>query len=256
MTVPVVPGCEPFSFDGGPVGILMLHGFTGNPASMRPIGEWLAARGHAVSGPRYPGHGTSPDDLGRTRWRDWAGEAERALLELAGRSEGVVVFGQSMGGAMALHMAARHPELVRGIVLVNPYVLDRRIAPAFLLWPVVRTWKGVGGDIKKQGQNELAYPRIPMRAVAQLAAFLKVVRTELPGLRQPMLLFHSPEDHVVPTGTKEFILERAGSREKEVVVLRNSYHVACLDNDAELIFERTHEFAEATVLAHGQAGPR
>lgn len=256
MTERVVPGCEPFSFDGGPVGILMLHGFTGNPASLRQMGEWLAARGHAVSCPRYPGHGTTPSDLERSRWPEWVAEAERALRDVAGRSHGVILFGLSVGGAMALHLAARHPDTVRGVVLVNPYVLDRRIAGAFLLWPFLRTWKGIGNDIKKEGADELPYDRVPMRALAQLAAFLKVVRSELAEVRQPLLLFNSPEDHVVPKGTSEFVLERAGSAEKEMVLLPNSYHVATIDNDAELIFERTHEFAEAKVLAHGEAGPR
>ncbi|HEX2031133.1 MAG TPA: alpha/beta fold hydrolase [Actinomycetota bacterium] len=254
MTDRVVPGCESFSFDGGPIGILMLHGFTGNPASLRQMGEWLAARGHAVSCPRYPGHGTSVKDLERSRWRRWVAEAEAALGELSRRSQGVILFGLSMGGAMALHLAARHPETVRGLVLVNPYVLDRRIAAAFLIWPVLRSTKGIGNDIKKEGADELPYDRIPMRAVAEVAAFLKVVRSELSYVRQPLLVFNSPEDHVVPKGTAEFVLERAGSAEKEMVLLPNSYHVATIDNDAELIFERTHEFAEAKALAHGQAG--
>lgn len=248
---PVMAGAEPFSVEGGPAGVLLLHGFTGNPASMRLVGEWLAQRGHAVAAPRYPGHGTRWEDLGRTTWRDWAGEAERALDDLAARCEGVVVLGQSMGGAMALHLGARHPDRIRGVVCVNPYILDRRIAAAIVAWPVIRAVRGIGGDIKKPGRDELSYKRIPMRAVAELARFLRLVRGQLPDMRLPMLLFNSPEDHVVPKGTAEFILERVGSADREMIALPNSYHVACLDHDAELIAQRADAFVRELVPVAG-----
>ena len=253
-TGPITPGCEPFSFDGGPAGILMLHGFTGNPASLRRIGEWLAARGHAVSCPLYPGHGRRWRDLGHTRWEQWAAEAEAARRELAQRCEAVVAFGLSVGGAMALHLAANHPEEIRGVVAVNPYVLDRRIAAAFLMWPLVPSVKGIGDDIRKEGETEIPYERVPTRGVAQLARFTKAVRAELPRVRQPLLVFNSREDHVVPKGSVELVMERAGSSEKELVELPNSYHVATLDHDAELIFERTHEFVETHAVPHGGTG--
>lgn len=249
MSERVLAGAEPFSHQGGPVGVLMLHGFTGNPSSVRLVGEWLAERGHAIEGPRLPGHGTHWQDLGRHAWTDWVAEAERSLDDLAARSETVIAFGQSMGGAMALHLAATRPEVVRGVVCVNAYLTDRRIAGAFLIAPVVRAVKGVGGDIKKAQQEEIAYERIPTRAVVNLARFVKLVRSELPQVRQPLLVFNSPEDHVVPKGTAELIMRRVGSAQKELVELPNSYHVACLDHDAELILERTDAFVRALAPA-------
>jgi carboxylesterase len=251
MTDGVRPGCEPFSFEGGPVGILLLHGFTGNPASLRRIGEWLAARGHAVACPLLPGHGRGWRELAGPRWQDWAAEAEVALRDLAGRCQGVVVLALSFGGALGLHLAARHPDIVQGLALVNTYVRDRRIGLAPLLWPLIPPRTGVGNDIKKPGQDELPNERIPARAIAEVARFLRVVARELPQVRQPLLVFNSTEDHVVPRGTTDWVLRRVGSDRKELVVLPNSYHVATLDHDAELIFERTHEFAEAVTAAHG-----
>jgi carboxylesterase len=249
----VVSGAEPFSFHGGPIGILLLHGFTGNPASLRRIGEWLAARGHTVSCPRYPGHGTSWRELGRTRWQDWVSEATRALKEIDRRCQTVILLGLSMGGSMAVHLAARYPDIVRGLVLVNPYVRDPKILAAMYLWGVIPPRKGVGDDIKKPGETELPYEKIPARGIAQLARFLKIVQRELPRIRQPVILFNSPEDHVVPKGNAEYVLERLGSSEKEMILLPNSYHVATLDHDVELIFERTHEFAEAHARSdHGE----
>lgn len=251
MTEGIRPGCEPFAFDGGPVGILLLHGFTGNPASLRRIGEWLAARGHAVACPLLPGHGRGWRDLAGPRWQDWVGEAERALRDLAGRCEGVVLLALSFGAAIALHLAARHPDAVKGVALVNAYVRDRRIALTPFLWPLIPPRKGVGNDIKKPGEDELPNERIPVRGLAEVARFLRVVAGELPSVRQPLLVFNAREDHVVPRGTAQWLLRRVGSERKELVELPNSYHVATLDHDAELIFERTHEFAEAVTAAHG-----
>ena len=241
----VVPGAEPFSFHGGPIGILLLHGFTGNPASLRQMGEWLAARGHTVSCPRYPGHGTSWKELGRTRWQDWAAEATRSLKEIDRRCEAVLLMGLSFGGSMALYLAARYPDVVRGLVLVNPYVRDPRIFLSMYVSGVIPPRRGIGNDIKKPGQDELPYEKIPARAIGQVARFLRLVQRQLPRVRQPLLLFNSPEDHVVPKGNAELVMSRVGSDQKELVELPNSYHVATMDNDAELIFERTHEFAEA-----------
>ena len=249
----VVPGAEPFSFHGGPIGVLLLHGFTGNPASLRRIGEWLANRGHTVSCPRYPGHGTSWKDLGRTRWQDWVAEATRGLKEIDRRCDTVILLGLSMGGAMALHLAARYPDVVRGVVLVNPYLRDSRLLVAMYLWGVIPPRKGIGDDIKKPGETELPYDKMPARGIAQLGRFLKIVQKQLPRVRQPLLVFNSPEDHVVPTGNAEYLMDRVGSSEKEMVALPNSYHVATLDHDAELIFERTHEFAEAHATRVDQA---
>jgi carboxylesterase len=241
---PVVPGAEPFSFEGGPAGILLLHGFTGNPSSMRPLGEWLAARGHAVECPRYPGHGTSWRDLGRHRWQEWAAEAGRALDRLAERTDAVVACGLSMGGAMALHLAASRPEAIRSVVVVNGFVRDRRIVAVPYIWRLIPPQKGVGNDIAKDAQNELPYERIPARGIAELARFLRVVNKELSSVRQPVVVFNSPQDHVVPKGTAKWLMSRLGTSEKELVELPNSYHVATLDHDAEVIFERTHELAQ------------
>jgi carboxylesterase len=251
MTAPIRAGCEPFAFEGGPVGILLLHGFTGNPASLRRIGQWLAARGHAVSCPLLTGHGRHWRDLAGARWRVWAAETEEALRDLTSRCRGVVVLGLSFGAVSALHLAARIPELVQGIVVVNPYLRDRRIAVAPVLWPVIPPRPGVGNDIKKPGEDELPAERIPVRALAEVWRFQQVVAREIPSVRQPLLVFRSTEDHTVPPGNAERLLRRVGSERTELVELANSYHVATIDHDAERIFERSHEFAEAVAAAHG-----
>jgi carboxylesterase len=238
----ILPGAEAFRFDGGPIGALLIHGFTGCPASLRPMGEWLAAHGLTVVGPRLPGHGTSVEDLSTVTWRDWEGEVEAALADLAARCTSVVVVGLSFGGALALHLAASLPNELRGVVLINPYVSD----PRMLFSPVVRlfarTVKGVGNDIKKPGQDEICYDRIPVRTLASVSKMLRTSVADMPRMQLPLLVFSASEDHTVKPSNSRLVMDRAGTSRKDLVVLSNSYHVATLDYDAESIFQQTLEF--------------
>lgn len=231
--------------DGRRVGVLLSHGFTGSPASMRPWGEALAARGYAVEVPRLPGHGTSWQDMVSTRWQDWLGEIERAYADLAARVDTVVVGGLSMGGTLALALAARRPE-VAGLVLVNPAVAstNKQLLAVPVLKHVVRSTPAIGDDIKKPGVTEGAYPRTPLRPLASMTTAWKDVRADLPKITCPLLLFRSLEDHVVDPSSARIILGGVSSREAQERVLADSYHVATLDNDAPVIFEESAEFID------------
>ena len=239
------PGCEPFTFEGGSTGVLLLHGYSGSPASLRPMGEWLARQGYSVACPRLPGHGTDWRELADTAWQDIAEEADRALKELSSGCEVVVVAGLSVGGLLAFHLAAHHaPPVVAGVVAVNPYVRN----PIFAFLPLVRRIrrrvKGVINDIKREGQDELGYEYLPVAGIAQLDRLMDVVQQELPDVKCPVRVFLSDVDHVVPKGTVRWAFDRLGSEDKELIELHDSYHVATLDNDAEAIFQGTREFAE------------
>jgi len=244
----VRPGAEPYAHDGDDVGVLLCHGFTGNPSSLRPWAESLSAAGHTVRLPRLPGHGTTWQEMGRTRWSDWTAELDAAFGELRERSRVVVVAGLSMGGALALQLAERHGRDggVDGLVLINPAV--KLADPRLLVLPVVRwiaPWlPPVGNDIKKPGAVEDAYDKIPPHALHSMLQGYRTVVNDLPAVTQPVLLFRSPEDHVVPAVSSALILERTSSTDTEEVLLENSYHVATLDHDAPMIFERTLSFVD------------
>jgi carboxylesterase len=251
----ILPPCEPFSFDGGEdLGVLLQHGFTGCPASMRPFGEWLRDQGVTAVGPRLPGHGTTWEDLATTRWQDWVGETERALDELAKKCRNVVLVGLSMGGAIVLHLAVKHPETVRGVVAINAYVNDSRLLAAPIGALVAKSRNGVGNDIKKPGQDEISYAKIPMKALPSLGQLLRMTEKELPSLKVPLLVFSSNDDHTVKPKNSQIIMAKAGTSQKELVRLTNSYHVATLDYDAPLVFERTLAFARS-VSRNGQSSP-
>ncbi|WP_216216370.1 alpha/beta hydrolase [Amycolatopsis aidingensis] len=251
--MPVLAGAEPFAHTGSTeAGVLLCHGFTGTPASMRPWGAYLAGAGLTVRGPRLPGHGTSWREMNRTRWTDWYGCVRAELLDLRERCDSVFVFGLSMGGTLTLRLAQEFGSEITGIALVNPSVTtlrkDVRLLP--LLAGVLPSVAGVAGDIAKPGVVELAYDRVPVRAAASLSKLWRVVRRDLHLVTQPLLLLHSVVDHVVEPVNSRIVAEQVRSTELTEVVLRDSFHVATLDNDAPLIFERSLDF----IRAHGPLG--
>jgi carboxylesterase len=235
---------QPFFFEGGPLGVLVIHGFTGSTQSMRPYGEGLAGHGFTVLGPRLPGHGTSVEDMSRRKYTEWTFEVERALAELGKRCEKVFVTGLSMGGTLTLWLASRHRGEVAGIVPINALVLTKPLMrAASLLKHVVRKIPGVGSDIKNPEARELCYNKVPVPAVHELTKLLAEVREGLGRIEAPALVIASRQDHVVEEPSNaEHIMGNLGSREKELLWLEDSYHVATLDNDAGLIIERAASF--------------
>ncbi|MDX3527921.1 alpha/beta fold hydrolase [Streptomyces sp. ID05-39B] len=254
--MPVLPGAEPYRHDGGEVGILLCHGFTGSPQSLRPWARNLAGHGLTVSTPLLPGHGTRWQDLALTGWPDWYAEADRELRALRERCARVFVAGLSMGGALALRLAARHGDAVEGVVVVNPANKVHGLsAPALAVARhLVRTAKGVVGDIAKEGVRETGYDRVPLHSAHSLRTFLRLVDGQLPQVTQPLLLLRSVRDHVVPAADAARILSRVSSTDVTEVLLEQSYHVATLDHDADRIFEETLAFIGRLAPSVGKEG--
>ena len=242
----VQPHAEPLDAGSGRTGVLLCHGFTGSPHSMRPWGDYLAEHGFRVVAPRLPGHGTTWQDLNRTGWQDWYATVERALLRLAEDCDTVVVGGQSMGGCLALRLAQVHGSVVDGIVVVNPALSSRdpRLVPLPVLRRFVPSLQAIGHDIHKPGTHEGAYDRTPLSALHSLTKLWRVVAADLPSVTQPLLVFRSAQDHVLDGSSLRLLRARVGSREIEEHTLSDSYHVATLDYDAPTIFAETCGFVE------------
>ncbi|RBY77105.1 carboxylesterase [Geodermatophilus sp. TF02-6] len=256
MPIPdLVPGAEPFAFPGGPAGggtgVLLVHGFTGSPFSMRPWGEHLTAEGFAVRAPLLPGHGTRWQDCNRTTERDWLDAVSDAFDELAAECERVVVAGLSMGGTLAVRLAELRPDDVAGLVLVNPSLLterrDARLLP--LLARLTPAWTAIGDDVKKPGVTERAYSRLPTRAVLGLGRLWTATRADLHRVTAPLLVFRSVTDHVVEPASVRVLLAGVASTDTTEVLLEDSYHVATLDHDAPRIFAGSVDWIRARVPA-------
>ena len=248
---PVLPGAEPFSAPGGPHGALVLHGFTGNPQSMRGLAEAFADAGFAVELPRLPGHGTALEDMLETRWEDWSGTADATYADLASRCDQVVVAGLSMGGTLTLWLAEQHPE-VAGIVLVNPAVDPPAESFREMLRGVLESgtpvMPAVGNDVADPGATELAYDGTPIEPLLSLCEADDEIVAALGTIECPVLLMNSPQDHVVPPVSSDIVAERvAGPVER--VTLERSYHVATLDYDKDDIERRAVEFAKKVTAA-------
>ena len=242
--MPVMPGAEAFAHPGGPTGVLLCHGFTGSPQSLRPWAEYLAAAGLSVSLPRLPGHGTTWQEMARTRWEDWYAEVDRAFDELQAGCDEMFVMGLSMGGCLALRLAELRGDAIRGLVLVNPSITAD--TKAFLLAPVLKlvvpSLKGIASDVKKPGAAEVGYDRVPVKAAATLPGLWRITQQHLTELTQPVLAFRSATDHVVGPASMKLLQAALPPAQLDVRELADSYHVATLDHDAEVIFSGSLEF--------------
>jgi carboxylesterase len=246
--IEIMPGAEPFHFEGGEVGCLVSHGFTGTTQSMRFLGEFLAREGGlTVVGPRLKGHGTTPEDMARTTAEDWVRSVEEALHTLQQHCSQIFMTGLSMGGTLTLYMAAMYPDVLAGAVPINGAVFlnSPDLAGLALAPGVPPAVPGVGSDIKKPGVTELAYPVVPVPAIRHIYALMAVTRELLPRVTCPILAFQSRDDHVVVPDNAPYILEHVGAAEKRLVWLEESYHVATLDNDKERIARETLRFIQA-----------
>lgn len=229
------------------IGVLLVHGFTGSPASMRPWAEYLNQRGYTVKVPLLPGHGTVPEDLNLVKWQEWPAKVESDLQELLRNCRKVFICGLSMGGGTTLNIATRYSNNLAGIILVNP-MIHVKFVPHQVAWVISRFQKmrdSVGDDIKRPGITEYGYDSLPAVGVYQLLKMLHYTRKRLRDVSVPLLLFHSVDDHTLPVSNTEIVMREIGSQDKQRIELVNSFHVATLDYDQEVIFENSRLFIES-----------
>jgi carboxylesterase len=224
--------------------VLVLHGFTGNPVSMRPLAEACAREGFSVELPRLPGHGTTLEDMMTTSWADWSATALAAYDELAGRCNQVAVVGLSMGGGLTALIAESRPQVV-GCVFINPWInpLNPELLDGLsqLIEAGVETFEAVGSDIKKPNTSELAYDATPLVCTKSACDGLTLVHDDLAKITVPSLLLTSRVDHTIYWERGEDIATMTLGP-VEQIWLEDSYHVATLDNDAALVESATVKF--------------
>lgn len=215
---------------------------------MRPLGDYLAGQGLTVLGVRLAGHGTQPSDLKGKTYRHWIDSAADGLAELKDRCGKVFVAGLSMGGAIALHLAANHP--VDGVVAIcAPVYLDLKLYLARPFKYLLGFKHEVGRNIKDPvaRRNHLAYTGAPLGAAIQLLALLRSVRAELDRVTAPVLLIQAEDDCIVPPGNAPFIYRRlVNSAKKELIWLKKSGHMATIDYDKAITLAETYRFIKGS----------
>lgn len=236
---------NPFFIEGGPTGCLLVHGFSGSPPEMRPMGEYLAQQGLTVLGVRLAGHGTTPEDMATTTWRDWVASAEEGLQELQARCQQVFLAGLSMGGLIVLHLAAHHS--VAGVVAMGTpaYIADWRfrfvpLAQHFMRWFT----PDIESDLTDPQAEERcwSYDRLPIRCIASLGQLIRLVRRELPRVEVPALIMQGEKDHHVPADSAHLIFDELGNDDKEIVWWPNSGHCITIDSEREAVWGRAFQF--------------
>jgi len=235
--------------------VIVVHGLTGNPITTRPLGQYLASEGYAVEVTLLPGHGTSHRELARMSYRDWYGAVDRVVDRFHVRCDAVVLIGHSMGGSIALDLAARRPADIDAVVAINPIVRPpagplTRLSP--LLAPLVpylpRDLVGLPtDDIAIDGVEDGAYALVPARAARSLLVELDRIRNGLLEVVAPLLVVRSVEDHTVDPINALEVLELAGSRDLRTLVCHHSYHVPQLDQDAALVADTISSFLDDVV---------
>lgn len=233
-------GGHSFWLRGGEHCVILLHGFSGSPAEMRWLGEYLWSKGFTVFALRLPGHSTCVEDLRHTHRLQWRAAVEENYKLLTTQYPKISVVGMSMGGLLALQLAA-YERVHKVVSLATPIdIRDRRI-PFLHIYKLFKS--GVVKRLHDYGLvNHVRYAEMPINGVIQLLRLIKDVRLLLPKIQSPTLVMQSKIEHTLKPSSATYIYENLGSAEKQLVWLEHSGHMLVLGAERQTVFEKTADF--------------
>jgi carboxylesterase len=227
---------------GRRLGCVLVHGLSSSPAALREWADAFSRHGIDAHLVLLPGHGSKPEDLLLVQWEDWYAAVLEAVQTLRQSCDRVFVLGQSLGGTLALRAAAH--GAVDGVITLAAiaYLKDWRLWFLPILRPFLRWRQSPDNDIARDVSDVGSYDRLPLHAIEQLLELAALTRQELSRIQVPALLVQSENDHVAPPGNLDYIHERIGALDKELVRLRDSYHVISLDHDRQRVIDHSIRF--------------
>lgn len=248
----IIPTTEPFFFQGGRTGVLLVHGFTGTPKEVRWMGEDLHKNGYTVLGIRLAGHATQPDDMIASRWTDWTASVEDGFNLLSNSVDQIFIAGLSMGGVLSLLMSTR--LRVAGVIAMSsPYLMPRD--PHYPIWfirlyakfikyaPKSKEVPGSSWFDKEAYAQHISYPQNPIASIAELKLLLWEMQSALPKVNKPVLLIHSKNDkYVVPENMEMIYNGLTNTSDKTKIYVTESGHVVTSDAERHRVFELARDF--------------
>ncbi len=241
-----IANSESFYLSGGKTGVLLLHGFTGSPASILPWAHGIHDAGYTVSVPRIAGHGTNWQDLNKSSWKDWYDSAESAFLALKENCDRVFVGGFSVGGALALKLAQIRGSEIEGLLLLNPSIFDER--KFFQLLPLLKhllpSIRGGTSDVAQPNPPIHGYDRIPLKALDSVRTLWREVESDLYLVDLPVLIGYSVNDHVVNPNCSHTIIDNISSPSIREIIFERSFHNVALDFELQDLIAESVEYIQ------------
>lgn len=253
-------------FEGGKTGILLIHGLGGTPVELKVVATGLQKEGFTVSCCELAGHCGTEEDLMKTGWRDWAASVEQALDDLSAKCDTVLVGGLSLGAILALHVAARHPQKISGLLLYAPTLwYDGFSIPwySFLLKWLINTPLGQRYRFQEREPYGIKDERIrklimramgqgnsvnaglastPSQSIRELWNLVAEVKPRLSGIKTPALVVHAREDDISDLSNTIYLQRHLGGV-VDALVLDDSYHIVTIDRQRSLVVDRSAAFA-------------
>ena len=251
-----IPNSDGFTLSGGKIGVLVIHGFTGSPVTIKPWAEYLNQIGYTVSAPCLPGHGSTWQEMNQTSWQDWYEAVEQSFLELKSKCDRVFVAGFSMGGALALRLSQIRGSEIEGLLLLNPSVHDRRwflkLTPILKL--IIPSIKKGPTDIAAPNPPLHSYGRTPLKALDSLRKLWQLVERDLYLIDLPVMVAYSINDHAVDPENSMTVIDNIFSVDIREVIFEKSFHNVPLDYDADLLNLESKAFIEDVLSGALQRG--
>ncbi len=232
------------------IGVLLIHGYAASPPEVRPLGEFLYKNGLTVYGVRLKGHGTSPYDLAQQTWQEWYSSVLLGYDILCKYCDIIFVAGFSMGGGLALNLAADKGESIRGVISISAPIIikDKSIVLVPFVDNINKLLKrfpyieGIKNFIKGNPENpHINYMYMPISSLSELRKFIEYLKSQLVNIYQPTLVIQGKGDSTVDPKSAVAIMESIFSKKKELYEVDSDGHVIIMENNTD-IYNRIIQF--------------